>query len=145
MQSGFSFTLEKFLGFCLGFILRDMASVRRDEVLPWKFGDGWMQSWRDVCLAEAGQEFIPQENSCRLSCASFSSLFPTWGCPRIDLWVCECSRPQKEDFCSQGSLWGNEPCAGCYPCTFQRVKHLWKPQTPKEPHGVTPGVSAGTG
>lgn len=80
-----------------------------------------MQSWRGLCLARTGQEFIRQENSlgtCRLSWASFSSLLQTWGCPGITLCgVCECSRPQKENFCSQG----DEPCAGCL-TTFDNLK-----------------------
>lgn len=85
-----------------------------------------------------------------LSRASASGLFQTSGCSWITPWwgpmICGCFVPQKEDFCSQGSLRGDEHHAGCAPPAYQGVElFVSQTRTPREPRGVAQGVGAGAG
>lgn len=70
--------------------------------------------------------------------------FQTCGCPRITLWWgVGVSQTPKAGFLQPGQPVGNEPCAGCYPCTVPEGEASLKAPNPKEPREVTLGVTGG--
>lgn len=82
----------------------------------------------------AGQEFTPQENSHRLSCASFSSLFPTWGHSVVG--CVNVPDPKRRISAARAAHGGMNPVLDVLPAPCQGAKHLGELQAPKEPHGV---------
>lgn len=109
-----------------------------------------MQSWGSLCSAGAGQEFTARQNSrghLQDELCLVLQPFPDLGLPQHHSVVGSVSvpDPKRRISAARAACGGMTPVLDVIPALCQGVKHLWKPQTLREPRGVTPGVGAGTG